>query len=42
MDISDDGVVTGVTQGAAFVEDASSVRLESSDGRTAVDTFQGR
>jgi hypothetical protein len=42
VDISDDGIVTRVTQGGTFVEDGSTVRLESSDGRTAVFTFRGQ
>ena len=41
-DIEDDGVVTRVPQGGTFVEDGSTVRLESSDGRTAVFTFRKR
>jgi hypothetical protein len=42
VDISDDGIVTRVEQGGTFVEDGSTVRLESSDGRTAVFTFRGQ
>ncbi|GAA4938423.1 hypothetical protein EV188_108185 [Actinomycetospora succinea] len=42
VEVSDDGIVTRVPQGGTFVEDGSTVRLESSDGRTAVFTFQGR
>jgi hypothetical protein len=42
VDVEDDGVVTRVTQGGTFVEDGSTVRLESSDGRTAVFTFTRR
>jgi len=42
VDISDDGIVTRVAQGGTFVEDGSTVRLESADGRTAVFTFRGR
>lgn len=42
VDISDDGIVTRVTEGGTFVEDGSTVRLESSDGRTAVFTFRGQ
>jgi hypothetical protein len=41
-DIEDDGTVTRVDQGGTFVEDGSTVRLESSDGRTAVFTFRRR
>jgi hypothetical protein len=41
-DIEDDGTVTRITQGGTFVEDGSTVRLESSDGRTAVFTFRKR
>ncbi|WP_433788096.1 hypothetical protein ACQPX6_14955 [Actinomycetospora sp. CA-101289] len=41
-DIEDDGTVTRITQGGTFVEDGSTVRLESSDGRTAVFTFRRR
>ena len=42
VDISDDGIVTRVAQGGTFVEDGSTVRLESADGRIAVFTFRGR
>ena len=42
VDISDDGIVTRVDQGGTFVEDGATVRLESSDGRTAVFTFRGQ
>jgi hypothetical protein len=42
VDVEDDGVVTRVGQGGTFVEDGSTVRLESSDGRTAVFTFTKR
>ena len=42
VDISDDGIVTRVEQGGTFVEDGATVRLESSDGRTAVFTFRGQ
>jgi len=41
-DIDDDGLVSRVNQGATFEEDGSVVRLESSDGRTAVFTFRKR
>ena len=41
-DIEDVGVVTRIPQGGTFVEDGSTVRLESSDGRTAVFTFRKR
>jgi hypothetical protein len=41
-DVEDDGTVTRITQGGTFVEDGSTVRLESSDGRTAVFTFRKR
>ncbi|WP_133251835.1 hypothetical protein [Actinomycetospora cinnamomea] len=41
-DIEDDGTVTRIPQGGTFVEDGSTVRLESSDGRTAVFTFTRR
>ncbi|MDD7964628.1 hypothetical protein [Actinomycetospora lemnae] len=42
VDVEDDGRVTRVQQGGTFVEDGSTVRLESSDGRTAVFTFRRR
>ncbi|MFC5138817.1 hypothetical protein ACFPK1_11285 [Actinomycetospora rhizophila] len=42
VDVEDDGTVTRVPQGGSFVEDGSTVRLESSDGRTAVFTFAKR
>jgi hypothetical protein len=42
VDVEDDGTVTRVPQGGTFVEDGSRVRLESSDGRTAVFTFDRR
>ncbi|MHC1557553.1 hypothetical protein ACR9E3_01270 [Actinomycetospora sp. C-140] len=42
VDVEDDGTVTRIPQGGSFVEDSSTVRLESSDGRTAVFTFQKR
>ncbi|MEJ2887461.1 hypothetical protein [Actinomycetospora aeridis] len=42
VDVEDDGVVTRVQQGGTFVEDGSTVRVESSDGRTAVFSFQRR
>ncbi|MDD7937471.1 hypothetical protein PHK61_03450 [Actinomycetospora lutea] len=42
VDVEDDGTVTRIPQGGSFVEDGSTVRLESSDGRTAVFTFQKR
>lgn len=38
--VEDDGTVTRIPQGGAFVEDGSTARLESSDGRTAVLTFR--
>jgi hypothetical protein len=41
-DIDDDGAVTRIQQGGTFVEDGSTVRLESSDGRSAVFTFTRR
>jgi len=41
-DVEDDGTVTRIPQGGTFVEDGSTVRLESSDGRTAVFTFRKR
>ncbi|MEJ2859620.1 hypothetical protein [Actinomycetospora flava] len=40
VDVEDDGTVTRVPQGGSFTEDGSTVRLESSDGRTAVFTFR--
>ena len=40
VDVEDDGIVTRVNQGGTFTEDSSTVRLESSDGRTAVFTFR--
>ncbi|GLZ43994.1 hypothetical protein Acsp06_01790 [Actinomycetospora sp. NBRC 106375] len=42
VDVEDDGTVTRIPQGGSFVEDSSTVRLESSDGRTAVFTFTKR
>lgn len=42
VDIDDDGQVTRVPVGQTFPEDGSVVRLESSDGRTAVLTFRKR
>ncbi len=42
VDIDDDGRITRIPVGQTFPEDGSTVRLESSDGRTAVLTFRRR